>query len=170
MRPTYRSTETFIFDADSVTPQAFVLLPDRHAADVFMERVYPLLNTCIVGSADRAFPEHPGLNQMFFERLENDPELAVVLFSAEIVHQVKIRSERLLFIDQIIATSHSAWNAHAALRLDLDERKLVGIMKSFFNQWKAARRSGNYSYHYRHSKNLDQRRMGWLLDLIAARE
>lgn len=166
MDRTYHSRGIFEFDVDSVALTRLALFSNEGSARVFEERIFPHLVSCAFGSTDRKYPVDHQLKEAFFHRLGTDSEVSLVVFNTEAFHQVPVATKKILFLDQLISSFYSAWNAQADRRIQLDEQKIVNIMRCFYLQWEYALRQGSFSYHIRNSRSFDQASLGWILDLI----
>lgn len=144
-----------------------MLFAGGESAAEFLTHVYPLFANCLVASADRAYPKNPVLREKVFAALEDNPKLKVIVFNLEALKAAKVRTERLLVMDELVMQDFRKHPAERERRLELSAEKIVFLIESFFQQWDRMARIGNVGFSYRHFAEFEGPRFDWRVSLVA---
>lgn len=164
----FRSDE-FKINYSAISVNRVAILCDERSAEVYLEKIFPEFPHCYFITLDGSYPKNRDLREILLNKLDQDENLSVILFTLEAFSKVSIKSQKVLSVDSLIRFSNLKWNAYKHWQADLDEWQIIKIMHSFFTQWDAKARKGDWSSYYRENLNVNQDALDWRLDLIAGR-
>lgn len=121
---------------DTVEITNIILLPNKIAGDLYMEKFYDKFVDIVVCTADGEYPVDSRLKEKTLSALENDVKVNLVVIGAQSVVERKIATNKLLILDDIIMLDFSKSRLDALGALDLTAYKLASIIKSFCSQGK----------------------------------
>jgi hypothetical protein len=166
MASEYRHDPNFDLFPESWSIDRIVLFASRAGAEPYLAKVFPLNCNCIIASADRYFPRHPLLQERVFEALAENSKLRVVLFNASAVRELKIVSDRLLVMDELISQDFKHHPAERLAHLNLTPERISFLVHQFFDQWDKLARQGNSEFGLRNY--LEFRNLDWRADLLTS--
>lgn len=143
-----RTEKKFDLHPDTWAVDRIVLFASAEGAKAFLENVFPHLTNCIVASRDGLFPENEQLKKKVFESIENDERLRLVVFHFAALRDLKLKSDRLLVLDDWILPGFKKYEWERDLAFDFNAEKLAGIIEAFFGQWDKLERIGNVGFAY----------------------
>jgi hypothetical protein len=134
------------FSLLSISP--IILLKEQSTAEWFIDRIYPLLSNCLVVSRDGFFPRHQQLFDSCLRALAEDRDMVLVVFNIDSLEGIKIVTQRILCMDDLLMADYRSHPAYEKESLNLNEFKIAKIIDSFIKQWGTLQRAKNLTSSY----------------------
>jgi hypothetical protein len=143
-----------------------VLFADRSGAEAFLASVFPHFSHCLVASADRAFPRDSGLNLALFHALEQKEKIRVAVFQIEALKKVRLKTDRIFVMDDILMQDFKRHPADRALSLGFTPERVAFLLDAYFGQWDKMERIGNTAFAYSNFKEFKRDEFDWRAALL----
>ncbi len=157
-------------EAELLSIDRVVLCDSKAAAEEVLKTIFPIYCDFIVVSSDGHYPIRPALKKKAFERLSNSEDIQVVVLGAGAVQKFKIKSQRLLILDDLLMQTFKKHPAERQAAVEWSPEQLAFLIKTFFLQWSRMPRLHNVSFSYSHFAEFDARRFDWKATLVGASE
>jgi hypothetical protein len=154
------------FFSETIELDRFILLPNKVAAEAFLNSIFPHISNCIVVSGDGVFPKHPEVRAKCLVRLAEDKNARVIVFNPETLKKIQVSSDRLLLIDDYLVQDVCWAPEDREYGFQLNPKKVAHFINTFFRQWEKVSGSGNFSFLYRNFNRLKWTESEWKLRLL----
>lgn len=142
-----------------------IMVCDEQGAEIFLEKVFPLLGNVCVVSSDKNFPKDHNLNQLVWKKIENDPDLLIVTMNSQSMRSIQAATKNIFHLNDMIMESSLVWHSAEKTKINWDEFRLANIISTVFAQWER-KTVRNLSHNYAKDAKYDRQSLGWVLDLI----
>jgi heptaprenylglyceryl phosphate synthase len=72
-----------------------IILPNRVAADEYLDTIYQYHTDCVIFACDGSYPADTTLRQSVESRIAADPKLSIIIFGAEAALSLNIKSQSI---------------------------------------------------------------------------
>lgn len=111
-----------------------IILPNRVAADEYLDTIYQYHTDCVIFACDGSYPADTTLRQAVESRIASDPKLSIIIFGAEAALSLNIKSQSILIMDDLIISDLYKVGITAGFGLELTPIKISTIVRSFSEQ------------------------------------
>lgn len=158
--------KNFVISPDSIGVNQVILVRSARAAEILLAEFFPHYTDCVIASADGVYPLDPDLNRETFACLREKGTLAVVVINFESLKNLKLRTERILVLDDLIIGDFTVDPDSKAVCLEVGHERLGFLVHSFFSQWLKIERIENPTFHYKNSNTYSPSRFNWLANVL----
>lgn len=128
---------------DAVSIHNVIILPNKLAGDLYFDNIYDSFIDIFVYTCDEEYPLDLRLKTKIKKELEENENLNIVVFGAKHILTKKIKSNKLLIMDDLVLADYGINQINTMNALNLDENKVSHIIKSFCSQDKKLKIGNN---------------------------
>jgi hypothetical protein len=139
-----------------------LLLASDTAAKLYLDRVYDYYTDIIVLSANGGYPTDATLRDRTLAAVKCDTSINLIMLGCDSVTYITPATEKILMLDDLIISDAAANKRKPGM--DLDERKLALMIRSFVDQDKKLKMGNNFSNGYSNYREYASR--GWMHQLL----
>ncbi len=165
MDSAYPLSEKFDLNLDCLQIERIALFSNRKSAQAFIDEVFPVYCNCYLLSAEGDFPEQR-LREKILSELATNSNMRVIVFNALALKKIKIKSEKILILDDLLMQDLRSHRLDRELGLGLTPLKLGHLMESFYSQWDKLHRLNNPEFAFKHFKEFRQHSFDWRAALV----
>ena len=135
---------------EAVSFSNVVILPNKVAGDAFFETLYEMSIDVVVYTCDGHYPVVTKFKEKVDKMLESRTDLNIVVFGAKYILDKKIASKNIFIMDDLIAEDYGEDRYYKLGRLEMNNFRIVAMMRSFFGQSKKMLMGSNLDEMFSH--------------------
>jgi len=147
---------------DTIAIKNVVLLASAAAARLYLDRIYDHYADVIVLSADGEYPIDAALRDRTMSAVQSDASINLIMLGCDSVNHITPLTKKILILDDMIMSDAAASKRKPGM--DLDERKLALMIRSFVDQDKKLKMGYNFAGGYTRFQEYAAR--GWMQQLL----
>lgn len=122
-----------IWAIDSIQVNCITVLKTAAAAELFLEKIYPVWTDTIVVSADGVYPKNPRMNSFIFDHLKTHSTVPVIVFGRSTIKKLDIASQNILKMDSFLTADFYRFSPNEKT-FNWDDTMMAGFLNIWVRQ------------------------------------
>lgn len=135
--------------------------------EIYLANVAPYFMDAVLVSADGLYPKDPVVKKKAMDSLSDDPSTVVVVFNTDAFSRMKVATQRILALDNIMINYYRRSSPYHNSRMDLSSVQIAKLISNFVEQWEHISSATNLRIMYSSGKSFSPpREQDWRFEMM----